>query len=223
MSIFQRTTAKLAVGAPPKAELLPPEVQQGVKAKSLRRTLFATVILAAIVVAAGYAGATVLAVAKQGELDAANKRTSDLLAEQLQYVDARNAKTLIGQIEVGQRLGDSTEITWKKFLQDVEDSLPKGTRVTNVAAVMSTPTLGYAAPTIPLQGARIGELKFAAVSKALPDVDKWLVGLAKLPGFVDAVPTSVIQADGGDYTVAITMHINSDALSPRYVADTEAK
>ena len=51
---------------------------------------------------------------------------------------------------------------------------------------------------------------------SLPDVESWLHALAKLPGYVDASPGSVVLQSEGAYQVNMTMHINKDVLLLRF-------
>jgi len=59
-------------------------------------------------------------------------------------------------------------------------------------------------------------LSITVGSPTLPSVPAWLEALQGLPGFADAVPGSITQTATGGYTVALTMHINSDAFAQRF-------
>ncbi len=207
----------LIIGGPPQANLLPPEVGFAAKSRGMRRNATAIIILTVLVVIAAYAGVTYLALGAQNELDAATNRTQELLAEQGKYSEVKQVTTMLQTAEAAQRVGTSTEIDWEAYLTDIQNSLPAGTLVTNVAAETATPITAFIAPSVPLQGDRIGELKFTATSSSLPNVEKWLDALAKLDGYVDASPGSVtLNADGKSYEVTITMHVNKDALLLRF-------
>ncbi len=212
-----RSNSGLVIGAPPKANLLPPEVGAMAKGKLARRNAIALVILAVLVVIAGYAGAAILASAAQGQLDAANARTQSLLKEQLKYSEVSQVKNLLAAAEAAKQVGMSTEVDWKTYLDNIQSSLPSGTMVTNVVAEVATPLNDFAQPTAPLQGGRIGELTFTATSPSLPDVEAWLRALSKLDGYVDASPGSItLTSDTGLYQVSIKMHIDTGALWLRF-------
>jgi Tfp pilus assembly protein PilN len=212
----------LVIGGPARANLLPPEVGLAAKGRVLRRNAIALIILAVLVVIAGYAGGTFLALGAQAQLDAATARTQALIAEQGKYAEVRQVTTMLETATAAKQVGTSTEIDWKAYLEDIQASLPAGTLVTNVVAETATPLSTFAQPAVPLQGNRIGELTFTATSKSLPDVEKWLQALAELNGYVDASPGSVsLNDDTGTYEVSITMHIDEDALLLRY--DDEAR
>lgn len=213
---------RLIVGGAPKANLLPPEVGIVAKGRIMRRNAVLLVALAVIIVIAGYAGGTVLAIAAQAQLAAANERTNTLITEQAKYSEVRQIATMLDTAAAAERVGMSTEIDWKAYLDEIQKSLPAGTSVTNVVAETATPLTDFAQPSAPLQGDRIGELKFTATSSSLPDVEKWLEALAKLDGFVDASPGSIqLNTETEDYEVTITMHVNTDALLLRF--DAEAR
>ncbi len=208
--------SSLIIGGPARANLLPPEVGTAAHGKVVRRNAVAIVILAAILVVVGYAGAMLYAVAAQAQLNAAEQRTEDLLAAQAEFTEVRSVKSLLQTASAARIVATSTEIDWKDYFQKIEAILPAGTVVTNVNAQAATPVEPFSQPSVPLQGDRIGELTFTATSASLPDVENWLQSLATLPGFVDAAPGNVSLQGDAVYQVSITMHINKDVLLLRY-------
>ncbi len=207
----------LVIGGPARANLLPPEVGAAAQGKIMRRNAVALVVLAVLLVVVAYAGAVVFAAGAQGQLDAANARTQELIAEQGKYVEVKQITNLLATATAARQVGMSTEIDWKAYLNDIQASLPAGTLVTNVVVATATPILAFDQPLVPLQGDRIGELKFTAMSQSLPDVESWLDSLSKLHGYVDAAPGSItLNNDTGLYEVTITMHINRDAFLDRF-------
>ncbi|GAA3731596.1 hypothetical protein GCM10022239_05240 [Leifsonia bigeumensis] len=207
----------LILGGPPQANLLPPEVGLAARGRVMRRNAIALIVLAVLIVIAAYGGASFFAIGAQAQLDAANARTVELLAEQAKYAEVRQVTSMLEKAVVAQRVGTSTEIDWKDYLTDIQKSLPAGTLVTNVVAETATPFTAFAPPSVPLQGDRIGELRFTATSTSLPNVQKWLDALATLDGFVDASPGSVtLDGAAKTYEVTITMHVNKDALLLRF-------
>jgi Tfp pilus assembly protein PilN len=210
-------TGRLVVGGPARANLLPPEVGAAAQGRVMRRNAILLIVLAVLVVIAGYAGASVLAISAQSQLDAANQRTQELVAEQGKYVEVKQVTTMLAASAAAQQVGMSTEIDWKAYLTDIQNSLPAGTQITNFVAETATPLVAFNQPSVPLQGDRIGELTFTATSKSLPEVEKWLQALSRLYGYVDAAPGSIsLNGDAKVYQVTITMHINQDALLDRF-------
>jgi Tfp pilus assembly protein PilN len=212
-----KDNGRLIIGGPARANLLPPEVGAAAQGRAMRRNAIALIVLAVLVVVAAYAGATVLAIGAQGQLDAANQRTQDLLAEQAKYAEVKQVTTMLATATAAQQVGMSTEIDWKAYLDDIQKSLPAGTLVTNFVAETATPLQAFNQPSVPLQGDRIGELTFTATSTSLPNVEKWLQALSTLYGFVDASPGSIsLNEETATYQVSITMHIDKNALLLRF-------
>lgn len=211
-----RSGGPLVIGGPAKANLLPPEVGAAAHGKVLRRNAVAIIILAVILVIAGYAGASVITLSAQGRLDGANAHTQELLAEQAKFTEVRSVKSLLQTAVAARIAATSTEVDWKDYLDQIQAILPAGTLVTNVSAEVATPLAPYSQPSVPLQGDRIGQLTFTATSASLPDVEKWLQSLATLPGYVDAAPGTVNATGDGSYQVSITLHINKGVLLLRF-------
>ena len=207
------------VGGPPHAELLPPEVGVGVKARGLRRLLVFLIFLVAGIVAALVVGATFLSAGSATLLASATDEGNQLIRAQGDYAEVRQVTTMIGKAKEGLLIGSTTEVRWKAYIAEIQASLPAGTFVTNFSATAATPTAPYAPPSAPLQGDRIGELIFTATSATLPDIEAWLNGLEKITGFVDASPGTVVLAEGGTYTVNIVMHINAKVFDNPFVDD----
>ncbi len=211
--------ARLELGGVPRADLLPPEVGLAAKARSLHRLLSLIVVAVMVLVGAGYGVGSLRAANSAQNLDAATSRTQDLLKEMQKYIEVRKVTSDVKLATAARQVGSSTEIAWKTYLASIATSLPSGTTIVTFDAVAGSPLKEFVQPKVPLQGVRIAELKFSATSKSLPDVQSWLNALAKLKGFVDAVPGKVALSDKGGYTVDIVMHVNEQALANRYLDD----
>lgn len=212
----------LSVGEEPRVDLLPPEIRAERRERTRRRRLGVGVIGVVVVMVLGVGASTVVATAAQTRLEGEQARTVALLAEQAQYAEVRAMQTQVALAGAAQRVGASTEIAWRDFLQRVQATLPEGVTVETVDVDSASPLATYAQSTAPLQGARMATVKFTAMSVALPDVPTWLRALATLPGFADALPGSVERNDtSGVYRVTITMHINDAALAGRFATKVE--
>ena len=216
MSIDTRSSVNTVVAVSPRANLLPPEVALGIKAKSLRRMLVLLVLLAVVIAGAGVAASTLLAASSAGELASANDRTATLLAKQAEFSEVRQVTGMIAKAEAARSLGMSTEINWKSYIAEIQASLPIGTSIVTFAAEAATPQAAYSESTMPLEGERIGQLTFTGTSGSLPDVQAWLVSLSKVTGFVDGAPGTVSLDDSGMYTVGIVMHFDAGVLTNRF-------
>lgn len=208
----------LTIGGEPRVDLLPPEVQKERKGKVTRRRLGLGVIGVLAIVVVGTGAATALAFQARTQLLAEQEGTADLLAQQTKYIEVRKVQDRVDFVKVAQQVGASTEIDWKKYLDDVQATLPAGVTIDTVNIDSATPLAVYTQPTAPLQGARVATVSFTAKSATLPDVPTWLNALATLPGFADALPGSVTLDEAtGAYTVSITMHINDAAFAQRFI------
>ncbi len=210
-----------ALGGEPRVSLLPPEVNDFHRARAVRRRLVAGVVAVLVVTLAGVAGSIALSFAAQAGLEAARVQSQDLLAQQAEFADLRDLQSGILLIEAGQMVGASTEIEWKAYLEDLQRTLPPGVTLDTVTIDSASPFVDYTQSTVPLQGARVSTLSFAAISPTIPSIPVWLDGLATLTGFVDAVPGSVAIKTDGTYQVNMTMHINQEAYSLRFAEETQ--
>jgi Tfp pilus assembly protein PilN len=226
MNLRSSTESRLVLGGVPRVNLLPPEVGQATKARSLRAGLSLLVVAAMVVVGAGYGLASLHASTAQQALDHVNQRTVELLAQQKKYVEVRKVTSDLALTTAARQVGSSTEVNWKSYLELIQASLPGGTTIVTFTATTGSPLMEFVQPTVPLQGERIAELSFSAITESLPDVPAWLNALASLKGFVDASPGSVTLGSDGSYTAAVTMHINEEALANRFpgpAAKSDAK
>lgn len=210
-----------ALGGEPRVSLLPAEVNDFQKARSVRRRLGLGVIFAILVALCAAGGAMYLASDSTVKLEAARAQQASILAQEAQFTDLRTAQAGITLIEAGQYVGASTEIDWKTYLESLQSTLPEGVVISSVQIDSATPFADYVQSTSPLEGPRVATLVFTAVSPGLPSIPTWLNGLGTLPGFADATPGSVsVQGDGSSYLVNITMHINSEAFALRFPGET---
>ena len=218
--------APLVVGGQPRANLLPPEIVLKRKQLKTRRSLRVGVVLVAIATAAACVLTFGVSSVAQVQLQLTQQAQNALVIEQAKYQEVRDVQSTIETITAGQEVGASTEVNWRDFINALQKKLPSGVRVLTVKAATGTPMTAYEQSDAPLQGLRVGSISFTATSKALPSIPDWLRGLAEIPGYVDAIPGSVKQEDGGGYTVEVLMHFNQDALSlrfdPEHVAAAEA-
>ncbi|GAB2979863.1 hypothetical protein [Frigoribacterium salinisoli] len=209
---------QVAVGGVPVVDLLPPEVRAERRAGVAVRRTWMGVAAAAAVVAIGVGAATASQITAQGDLEAAQAETQQLLVEQGRYTEVRDVQADIDRLTAAQVVGGSTEIVWRDFLTDLQGTLPAGVSVTTITLDQASPVEDYAQADSPLQGARVGTLTFTAESATLPSLPEWLDGLATLPGYTDATPGTV-SLEEGVYDATVTMHIDQRAFSGRYTKE----
>lgn len=207
---------RLIFGAIPRADLLPGELKAEAKLAAQRRALGGLVILSVILVAGGYAYATITAVASAQRLVDSNTTTTSLLNQAKEYSEVTQLQAQVKTDKAAQIVGVSTEIDWQAYLELVQGSLPAGTSIRTVSATTVAAGAEAPAPGGPLLNPSIATLNFDATTATLPDVSAWIDSLSKLPGFADALATSITQQDGG-YSVTIVMHITEEALANRFI------
>ena len=208
----------IAIGAVPRADLLPPELKAEVKRRAQRRLMGGIVILAVVLVVGGYLYATVQAAANGLRLEASNATTQTLAEQKGQYVEVTQAQTQVGKNEAAQIVGVSSEINWRKYLLLVAESLPAGTLLGSVSAKTTAPGQIIDLPTEPLLQPSIASIGFVATSPSLPDVSQWIENLAKIPGFANASASSIsFNDEKGVYEVAILLSLNEEALESRFL------
>lgn len=213
-------TDTLIVGGEPRVDLLPPEVREERAARVIRRRLGLGVVAVFVLVVLGVGGASAFALQSQAQLAEAQVHTSELLSDQLKYVEVRAVQNQVDLVKAAQQVGASTEIDWKSYLEKVKATLPPTVSIDTISVDTASPMSAFAQSTAPLQGARVATISFTATSASLPDVPTWLTALESLPGYADALPSSVtVDPTSGVSTVSITMHVNSAAFSQRFAEE----
>jgi hypothetical protein len=208
----------LIIGGEPRVDLLPPEVRGQRNAAAVRRRLGVGVVLLLVLAVGGSGAAGIQAIQAQAALAEEQARTADLLGQQRKYIQVRSVQDEVSLIQAAQQVGTSTEIDWKKYLSEVQATLPANVTLNTVVIASASPLTPYAQSTVPLQGVRVATLSFTASSPTLPEVPAWLNALTSLPGYTDASPGSVMLDAAGVYTVNITMHIDQAAYTNRFAA-----
>lgn len=206
----------MVIGGESRVDLLPQELRIKRKVKIVRRRLGFLVITVAVIVV----GFSALVRAQAGQakfelsMEVANARS--IVLQKIKYGEVQKIQKQADTILAAQQVGTSTEINWKNYLSAVQATLPLNVSLDSVNIDSATPFSSYVQASAPLQGERIATLSFTAVSSTLPQVPKWLIALATLPGYADANPGSVNRNETGSYSVNITMHINQAAFSRRF-------
>jgi hypothetical protein len=206
----------LVIGGEPRVHLLPPQVLARKRGKALRRRLGLGLVGIVILVAAGLGLATISMISSQSALLAAQEQTTSILQQQAKYGEVLKVKADVSSIQSSQKLATAQEIAWQPYIADLQSTLPVGGSITALTAGIDAPFATPPAVTDPLQGPRIASL---TVTVMMPQatISGWLDSLPKLKGFVDETPNSVtLDPSDSNYTVAVTMHINTGALANRF-------
>ena len=213
--------ASLILGGMPRVRLLPREVGEGQKTRALRRRLLAGLVVIVVVAILATVGATFALFAANAQLANEQSRSALLAASRAKFGDVTKLQSQVDQIVTSQPLADAGEILWAPYVQEIQASLPEGTTITALTAATATATATPA--TASLTPPHIAEVKITADSPQQP-ISDWLDNLAKVKGFVAAIPGSVTRVqETGHYTVEVDLLVNSDALSERFAPVKAAK
>lgn len=214
------TRQNIILGGIPRANLLPPEVVQRTKSRGTRKMLGVLVGLVIVVAGSGSAAASLRAGQAQSDLLAAQASTQGLLAEQLTYAEATTIAGLVTTIEDARQLGTSTEVQWNGVLDEITTYLPAGASLASGSLVASTPWAPAPITGGPLRQPSVATLSLSVTSGEILEATDLVRRLAGLPGFVDATPTQVSNADGV-FMTTITLNLNTEALSGRFAPPPE--
>lgn len=205
----------LVLGGAARVDLLPPEIRRHQAGLRLRRKLAVGVAGAALIVAAGFAGAVALDLQAEGRLAAEQQRTDTLLAEQAEYTEVIDLNRRISLIEAARSLGTSTEVLWKQILDEYRSALPDGATITSAALTGRAPWEPEAAPAGPLRSPSVAEVAITAVTPAVPDATAWLRRIEQLPTIADASLNTISSVEG-EWTTTVTFNVNTEGLAGRF-------
>ncbi len=219
----QRQTQALVYGAPPRADLMPPEVAQGKRENARRRGLVAIAVFVLAVVVAGVVGATWLAGVAQQRLADERRVTEQLVAEQLEYADVTRLQGRLAAVDDIRASIAGVDVSWRS------EVLPY-LRVLNddevVGALTLTSNVPFEAPLVlegPLRTPRSATVQVAVVTTAQPEPWRWLRAWEDLETYADASIDSIVFEDGEGYVTTVTLNLTSDALSQRATTEGETE
>jgi hypothetical protein len=221
MSPAARNDGMLVVGGVPRAELLPPELEIVKKLRSQRRGIVTLGVLVIAAVIAGYGLATFFDTVGQVQLDAANKTSDDLIAEQGKFVEVQQLQQQVAAAKAAQAVGTSTEVDWKFLVEQILGTQVGDLKVDGFIMSGATPTTPFEESTVPLDHTRVSELSLTVHTGKPSSTADWLAQLATLTGFADARIDSITE-DGGRYNIKATVHLNDLIFTKRFDQTTEA-
>ncbi len=211
-----RHQALVSIGGDPWIDLMPAEVRAERRLRRARygQTFGLILIIVAIFVASELLNQATLRV--QHHLALEKSENEQLLNRKTSLVDVHKINSEIDTLYLGQRVGMTTEINWKTYLDAVQATLPKGVNIERINIEAQTPLEPFPQSNVPQEGSRVATLRLVATSPTLPQISVWLSAIASLPGYSDASPDSVIANELGIYTVSIAIHINNTAFTNRF-------
>ncbi len=207
----------LVLGAIPRAHLLPLEVKAFQKAQGGRRLLISGLIGMIVVAILAVGAASFGLLNTNAKLSAEQARTSSLTAEQGKYRSVVTMQNQASDLADVQPIAATGEVLWQPYVASLQGTLPADTKITAFTAQLDD-AKSSTAVSGPLQGTHIATVTITADSPKA-SISDWLDNLAKLPGFVDATPGSVVLVPASSrYTVSVALHVNADAMANRFVA-----
>ena len=205
----------LVLGGVPRVDLLPVEVRRRQQSVRLRRRLATGVAAVALVVAVGFGGAVALALQADARLAAERQRTNDLIAEQAAYAEVLDVNRRIHLIQAARAIGTSTELLWKRILDEYRSALPDGATITNARLTGRAPWEPEPTPAGPLRRASVAQVAITAATDEVPDATAWLRRIAELPTIADASLNTIASVDGV-WTTTVTFNVNTEGLAGRF-------
>lgn len=213
----QQTSRTL--GALPRVNLLPPEIEEARRFRKVQGGLAAGVLAAVGVMAA----LTLLAASNvnqaQSQLDASTVRQTALQGQIAKYSDVPvvTAKVDAAEAQLSQAMGQ--EVRWSYFLNDLSLTVPHKVWLTSMTVTQNVDAAAAVVPATGLLTPGIGTLTFAGSGYTHNDVAAWLDALAKQKGVSQPYFTSSTkqQIAGQDAIVfASQATVTEDALSKRW-------
>jgi hypothetical protein len=218
----------LELGGVPRADLLPASARDAIRRRPVVRRLVLAVSLLTLIVVLSIGGATVLALLSQAQLQAERDRSETLLAQQLEFAEARAIDIALTEATNSRLAVTSVEIDWESLLAEVRSTLPPGVLLVSVDGAITdddAPDSGEdggdaEAEPEPLRQDSVASIRINATSPTVPDVEAWLADLEGVTGFAGiAPPTSVVGSEGASYTVTIEFLLNEEAFLGRYAPE----
>ena len=210
----------LVLGGEPRVFLLPPEAAQREKARGARRLSILLLVLVIVAVGAGYGYAFSLNTTAQGALAEAQSQSAALVKQRKQYSKATAVAAKVTDVTDAKTLGASTEVLWSDLISAVRGSLPEGVLIESATMKARAPWEPEMLPAGPLREPRVATLTFVISSPTILDATAIVRSLVDVPGFADATPDSVTEADG-IYSTTVTLNVDKKALSNRFATDSK--
>lgn len=215
----KQPAVKIPLSPEPSVQLLPAYIRDRAVVRSRIRTGVLLVVLGVVVAAALFAAGTLRATQAQLALQAANERTTDLLAQQARYAEAVRIDALVRQIESLQQESTATEVDWSQLVTTLISKVPEGGYITTVTA------FGVASwEQMPLIGStelpQIATISLGLNTLSVQDATAYSRSLTDLDGFASVSISKVGVGIDGRVSTSLTLTLTTGAESGRF-ADEE--
>jgi Tfp pilus assembly protein PilN len=202
----------------PRVNLLPPEIAEASRLRTVQLSMGAAVVAAFVVVGGLWVVADLQAQSEQEKLDTAqaNQATVSKQVNALAPVAAVYAEVDQRRQLLETALGGDVE--WSQYLTDLSLTIPDNVWLTSMTVApqtTATGTSGTAGET-----AQIASVTFNGTAMQHDDVALWLESLAKQEGYRSAYFNSSTEKEIGTTKVvdfSSTVVVTRDALSGRYL------
>lgn len=222
------TSARVDWAPVPRVNLLPAEIVEARRTRSLKRVLGGVVLGVAVACVGAGAWAQAGVSAAQQQVDAAQQRGTVLRAQQAKYADVPRVLGLIDDATTARQKAMERDVLWYGFLSDLALTTPKGITLQTLQVSFDAPGGAAAtASTDPLTPTGIGHVEFTGQAARFPDVASWLEAVGTVHGLdgstlktatsggtsVGGTPTG---GTGGGVSFSSTVQVTTKALTHRY-------
>lgn len=211
------------LGALPKVDLLPPEVQQAKALRQFQAGAACAVVAAAAIIGALWWQQHGHVASAHRDLAAAQGQQTELQqsADGLATVSSTYAQIAAAKATIATALGG--EVRWSGYLNSLSETVPAGVWMTSMAVTASTAN-GTAAPAAAAGAATAGPAPLATITFQGDAIDRdhvatWLEVLAAQKGYAAPVFTSSAEKTAGGKTLVeftSSVQVTPGALSHRY-------
>jgi Tfp pilus assembly protein PilN len=206
------------------ANLIPPELLQARRARSLRKLVSAGLCVLLLLAGIGGGYAKLRSHEAAQSLAAEQSRTSQLVVEQNRYSNVTRIQGDVAQVKVQLAQLMGMDVASAELVAALLDQLPPGATVTQLSLTIAAPTLtstnntGASALDTSTQP-HIGTVAISGEARSVADVALLVSRLGGLKGVVDPYPTTnTVNDTGTQFTIQLA--INNSLLSHRYDASS---
>lgn len=212
-----RREVKVAVGYPPVASLLPPEVgERKAAARARGRAILAALIALAIAVLAA-TGANIYAIQRTHSLESARAWTLSLVEQQGQYNEVRLANQQLNSAKAARIFATSTEISVNEMIIKFEGLFSPGMAMASYSLETATPLLTFPPSLSPIEPESMAKFTMEVSAPAAAAIDTWVRELPKIKGIADASISRLMADEGSEgYSATVTIFVANDALTHRF-------
>ncbi len=203
MSLAESTGRRIA--ATPRADLLPREMLERAAVRATRRIVVLLILLALVLVGAGLVGATLLRAQSQAALAAAQQHTTELQAQQAEFVEIRALQRTSREAAALVAIPLADRLDWREIIGTAIDALPASAFVTSADFAADSPTAPVEQSTGPFTASRIGVIELVLHATRLEELNAWLDRMRADPAFSEVSMRTVELVEGWAATATLSI------------------